>query len=237
MRLDDFICLGRSVPEESKKYGTKVCMAGLSRELGSLIRVYPLPIQNAIRVRHQCTLDLERNTQDSRKESWKLKDRFDGIGVVSDKPVLNRQTIWSALKPYVVRSIKQLNDERKSLGILEIHSGFKPFFRERYSVPHPDQQLLFEIADECFGANAIDLIPYLSFHDADGYHELQIREWGCYEWLRKERANAAQLWKNLGFDADRQVLALIGNQANRRTSWLIVKTFSVPIEIQQPLFL
>ncbi len=234
LRCDDFICLGRTVPEESKKYGAKVCMAGLSRELGSLMRVYPLPVVNPIKARHECILELERNHQDNRRESWKLRHRKDGILSVSLKPVLTEELI-AALRLHIARSIEELNECRSSLGVLELGQP-RGFFRERNDITHPDQGMLFEVTDECFGAGAIDLAPYIEFRDQDSRrHELQIREWGCYEWIRKERARAAQLWDNLRLGTA-STLAIVGNQANRRTSWLIIKTFNIPVVTQHRLF-
>jgi hypothetical protein len=236
MRIDDFICLGRTVPEESKKYGAKVCMAGVSLELGSLMRVYPLPVQNPIRVRHECILELQRNHQDSRKESWKLKNRGESIATVSDKPIVETEGMRAILEPFRASSIRELNQKRWSLGVLELKE-LRGYFRERTATPHPDQGMLFEIADECFGADAIDLAPCIEFWDEEGlHHDLQIREWGCYEWLRKERPKASQLWANLGFMAGKRVWAVVGNQANRRTSWLIIKTFLVSSATQRTMF-
>lgn len=237
MRCDDFICLGRTVPEESKKYGAKVCMAGLSKELGSLMRVYPLPVINPIKSRHECVMELERNPSDNRRESWKLKDRDRGILSVSSKPTLASECLESALRPHLFRSIDELNDRRASLGVLEFQGQAKGSFRSRNEVNHPDQGLLFDAVDECFGAGAIDIAPYIEFWDSDSKrHDLQIREWGCYEWIRKERHAASGLWSNLKLNEDKTIWAVVGNQANRRTSWLIIKTFVIPTLTQHELF-
>ena len=237
MRCDDFICLGRTVPEESKKYGAKVCMAGVSREFGSLMRVYPLPVVNPIRARHECVLELERNHQDSRRESWKLKDRTSGIVSVSPKQAVDPNGLATILRPFISRSIDELNDRRASLGVLELQGSPRGFFRERSGVMHPDQGALFAVADECFGANSIDIAPYIEFWDQDEkHHELQIREWGCYEWIRKDRSNASVLWDNLGLNGTKPIWAVVGNQANRRSSWLIIKTFAIPFEHQAEMF-
>ena len=236
MRCDDFICLGRTVPEESKKYGAKVCMAGLSQELGSLMRVYPLPVVNPINCRHLCCLELERNPRDSRKESRMLYDRFNGVLSVSPRPLLSNDRLASALKPHLAQSIEELNDRRLSLGVLELCGNPAGFFRERSGVSHPDQGMFFEVADECFGAGAIDIAPYIEFWDRDGKrHNLQIREWGCYEWIRNHRSEASLLWNNLDLRPSR-TWAVVGNQANHRSSWLIIKTFTLPVETQKDMF-
>src|SRR5208282_5240000 len=111
------------------------------------------------------------------------------------------------------------------------------FFRERKGVASPDQGMLFEITDEIFGAGSFDIAPYIGFWDQIGkHHDLQIREWGCYEWIRKCRDKASSLWSNLGLNRNEPLWAIVGNQANHRTSWLIISTFRVPSETQQSLF-
>ena len=140
MRCDDFICLGRTVPEESKKYGAKVCMAGLSQEIGGLMRVYPLQWSNPIRVRNQCVMELERNHLDNRKESWKLKGSNDGIISVLEKPAFKDP--WPVLKPYLAPSIVCLNDQRLSLGVLKLMNP-RGYFRERSDPTNEDQGMLF----------------------------------------------------------------------------------------------
>jgi hypothetical protein len=105
----------------------------------------------------------------------------------------------------------------------------QPTFKSRPSLgaSTSTQKLLFdelvEDANCAFGANAIDLMPYLQFTDKAGSHCLQLREWGCYEWIRKQRDNAAQLWQNLHMDEPQAVV--VGNMANHRNVWLVIKTY------------
>lgn len=199
-------------------------MAGYSRELKSLVRVYPLPVQNPIRVRHRCILDLERNPRDSRRESWKLRGRYRGIINVSDGPAIRAKDISSVLEPFLARSLVELNDKRLSLGVLRIMDGAQGVFRDRE-------------VDCDFGAGAFDIAPYIHFRDEDGKpHKLQIRDWGCYEWMRKHRSDPGRLWSNLGLHSGNPIWALVGNMCNRRNVWLIIKTFAVAPVIQRSLF-
>jgi hypothetical protein len=226
MRVDDFICLGRTVPETSAKYGVKVCMAGYSPELRSFLRVYPLEIQNPIHARSSCVLELVRNPNDSRAESWKLADRNESI--VSVGREVKASGILGFLRDRISDSIEELNARRESLGVLELTSDCRGFFRTRNEVSSPDQGLLFDVADmdKRFGAEALDIAPYIEFFDACGkHHVLQIREWGTYEWIRKHRGKAAQVWENLRLNDGTNTLAIVGNMSNYRTSWLVIKTF------------
>lgn len=236
MRLDDFVCLGRTVPEESRKYGHKVCMAGYSPELRSLLRVYPLPVINPIRTRRTCVLEVERNPQDSRLESWKLRDRESSIVAVSDHEIPTAD-VTRFLRDHLAASIDELNDRRASLGVLEAGPDCRGTFVSRSNLSHPDQGWLFENLDHAFGAGAIDIAPYLEFSDSAGRpHRLQLREWGCYEWLRRNRHEATQLWDNLHLGDDATTLLVVGNMSNRRNVWLIIKTFKVAVSKPMPLF-
>ena len=60
MRIDDLIVFGRTAPEESKKYGQSVCMAGYSQELRQLMRLYPMSIRSNIKARCVISAEIER---------------------------------------------------------------------------------------------------------------------------------------------------------------------------------
>jgi hypothetical protein len=91
--------------------------------------------------------------------------------------------------------------------------------------------LLFEDVVEVFGEEAAQLMPYVQFEDEDGPHNIQLREWGCYEWLRKEPERANQLWSNLKFDdPGHDHYFVVGNMNNRRNVWLVISTYRVKKE-------
>lgn len=240
MRIDDFVCLGRTVPEDSKKYGHKVCMAGYSEEFRSLVRVYPLMIRNPIKARSLCKMDLVRNPEDNRHESWKLPDPERSILEVSDNEIETRKVI-SFLRNHLSESIEELNRCRRSLGVLEVNGECQGFFKRR-SETSRDQPTLFDFDDDerkerSFGAEALDIAPYLGFYDQFGKeHNLQLREWGCYEWCRKKRGQAAQLWDNLKLSDGRPTLLIVGNMLHHRNSWLVIKVFKDPSLKQVGLF-
>jgi hypothetical protein len=229
MRIDDFCCLGRTVPEESKKYGRKVCMAGYSDEMRSLVRVYPLPVQNPIHARRLCVLELERSNHDNRGESWRLMRERDDAGIVSvSESALDTARVVAWMEGHLSPSIAQLNKQRLSLGVIK-PAGLRGYFRDRSigDAVDPDQRTLFDDLDDSFGGGVIQRAPYLRFADEAGSHDLQLREWGCYEWLRKEPDRASQLWRNLRIaEPGRDVYLVVGNMCNRRNVWLVISVFS-----------
>lgn len=238
MIIDDFVCLGRTVPEESTTYGHRVCMAGYSESMRALLRVYPLPVQNPLRQRHVASLSVERNPKDCRPESWKLREAGKSILEAGGEEV-PMGTVRKWLRDMRADSIKALNEARRSLGVLEVDGEAQPYFQGRSDVRDPAQLELFRFADadpRHFGAKALDIAPRLQFHDKAGHpHDLQVREWGAYEWVRKHRADAAQLWRNYRIDDGRPTLLLVGNMNNQRTAWLIINIFKDE-QAELPLF-
>lgn len=226
MRIDDFVCLGRTVPEESKKYGRKVCMAGYSAELNSLVRVYPLPVHNPIEQRSNCVMELERNRQDGRRESWRLKREMGNEGIVNVGEKVAKATVVDWLDERAACSIAALNQSRASLGVIK-PLALSWLFKQSDEIVDPTQRTLFDDLDFHFGETATPrIIPYLRFADEGGEHCLQIREWGVHEWLRKEPDKAAQLWDNLRLTSpNQQPYLVIGNMCNCRTSWLVINVF------------
>ena len=236
MICEDFVMLGRTVPEESKKHGLTVCSAGYSKEMKELLRIYPLPRHNGIDKWTQCMVPLRRNSQDNRKESWRINclgksadEALECIGVI-DK--VNRKEEFDFLKSMASSSIKQLNEQRKSLAIVapsfvrgrfEPIAGVDPFY----------QMTLWERQ----GAGLPDINPRVQFHLDDGFHDLQFREWGAHELIRKNREEAEDLFDVLNFtNPAYEHLLFIGNMNQHRNNWLVITSVSRKITKQTGLF-
>lgn len=223
MIIEDFVMLGRTVPESSKSHGTAVCSAGFSIEMRSFIRVYPLRIEDRIPVGSIVNIPVTRSP-DSRPESWKLKevggfsivgdlshsDRFDYI----DKPFGAESSSKSTM---ITDSIATLNHHKLSLG------SIKPVKIKGFSFSElsQDEERQFPLFDEerSFGK----MVPRITFCDDAGDHKLQLRDWGAYEYLRRFPDNPEGLWDNLKFtDPDYDHIFFVGNHKLHRSSWLII---------------
>lgn len=102
------------------------------------------------------------------------------------------------------------------------------YFRNRHTndAVDPYQRGIFDDLDVNFSEGEIKLAPYLRFHDAAGKHDLQLREWGCYEFLRKE-PEAGRLWDALRLTRpSREFFLVVGNMCNQRTAWLVIAVLS-----------
>lgn len=241
LHLKDFTVLGRTVPEESKKFGKKVCMAGYSPENNQLLRVYPLLVPvgdnadaNGFRARFVYEMDLRRNPSDTRTESWRLVDE--------KQPT---KTAWSraaeTLAPKVIEwlgkrvspSIKALNDCKLSLGVIRLEANEWEGYAIPRASPGPEEvhRSLFEDLEDQEGidVNAVKFAPYIRFKDADGEHNLQVREWGAYRLLSNPQyADTPEaLWGANAYRQDRGKLLVVGNMNNHRNNWLVIKTFDL----------
>ena len=229
MRIDDWCCLGRTVPEESKKYGLKVCSVGYSDELRAFVRVYPLPVRCDIKQRMVCQLELVRNPGDSRDESWKLTRDDDDGGINRVSTFEKQADVVAWLGKHVSPSIADLNERRRSIGVLKIPTEqIKGVLRQRKTPDgsDPEQKLFFEDIDENFGQGAIPVAPYLEFRDKAGPHRIQVREWGCYEYLRNHPTKIDELWSAMNLDTpDSDTYLVVGNMNNHRTVWLVISFY------------
>lgn len=227
MILEDFIVLARTVPENSKKYGHRVCLAGWSPEMQQLYRVYPLLVHDPLRSRHSARLRVQRNTDDSRRESLQLVDAATSILSVSDTVAITTKDVFDFPR---YDSIKTLNAQRLSLGLIPIDGVPSLHMQTRLDVVDAAQGLLFDefltdVARHGFLAgNDYDHIPYVQFKDACGWHTLQLREWGVYEYLRKHAWDGQGLAQGYQ-SAQHEWLALVGNMAHRRNVWLVIQLY------------
>jgi hypothetical protein len=241
MILEDVIVVCRTVPEQSKKYGHRVCVIGYSPELKQLIRIYPTEIKAPIKSRSIVRLHLEPNPDDSRKESYKMADAVEGILDVQKQRVSVTQ-LRQLLSSLVCPGINHLNSCRCSVGVLKAQSYYGLFKQRKTSGNGPQEhngqlKLFFDDLNYHAGlqSDEIDVAPYVRFRDDNIFRELQFREWGAYEFLRKQRDKADQLWKAIGFQND-DILLTVGNMFQHRNVWMILRIDPVPIPAAQLSF-
>lgn len=225
--LDDFVMLGKTVPEPNSDGRVFVCSAGVSATMRGLIRVYPLARYGAPKRWTVNTVALERNPKDHRPESFKLagdraNNAHDDINATfqtgADYPKQGRAAL---LKPYEVDSIQEANDRRLSLAVLH-PEALDLTFEHNPDSPDSPQLTLFDIEPRpTQGAKRFAYIPRLRFRDLDGQHHLMLRDWGAYEFMRKNGdLRRTELATALHLDASCSLL--IGNFNQHRTSWLVI---------------
>lgn len=230
--IDDFVMLGKTVPEPSSDGRIFVCSAGVSPQLKQLIRIYPLSRYGAPPRWSVNTVRLERNPKDHRPASWKLAgDRqgnaHDDINNVFTpvKKEYPRAARASLLRPYEVASIKEANARRLSLAVLH-PDRYDLGFDYNPDSPDSPQIALFESGKpEPQGAKRFAYIPRLHFRDDDGEHRLMLRDWGCFEFMRKHGDHRRSELPD-GLHLSPSSSLLIGNFNRHFTSWLVISVLN-----------
>lgn len=234
MILEDFVMLGTTVPEPNSDGRVFVCSAGVSAEYRKLIRIYPLARRDVPRRWGIYRVPVERNPKDSRDESFRIagdrrpgsheriNELFESVKAKfphSDRPAL--------LSRYVVGSIQEANAKRLSLAIVQPEAMEVTFEANPASAESP-QYVLFDDLEEPAksGARRFAWMPRIRFHDECGWHELMIRDWGAFE-LQRKRGEAYFREKLAGaLHLDENSSLLVGNMANRRTTWLVISVLN-----------
>ena len=218
MILEEVIILSRTVPEESKKYGRRVCLVAFCRDLNCLIRLYPVEIKTPCRAGDACRVRVVKNTDDNRDESFKLTDAVHGwLDTTGHCELSTIVPLLCKRYPEPGDTIDELNASRRSLGVI-YGSPAGVFVRKGdKQVLDPQQMLMFE--DIATFSDKQRCAPYLQF----GTHQLQLREWGVHEWLRKHPDNPDVVWHNLRLNQPQ--LMIVGNMMNRRNVWMVLKTY------------
>jgi hypothetical protein len=239
LTLDDFVMLGTTVPEPNlTDQRIFVCSAGFSPQLRSLLRLYPLAKYGAPPRWSVCTVKLERNPKDSRLESWKLfgdrsPENHMRINAASFQigEALPKAARAELLARYAVESIEEANDRRLSLAIVHPDVIELEFEHNPGSPDSPQLALFDDGREEPKGARRFPYLPYLRFDDPGGnrrHHRLSLRDWGSYERMRKSNnltlMTGAERVRHLSsaLHLDPTCSLLVGNQNNRRTSWLVI---------------
>jgi len=245
MIVDDFVMLGRTVPEPNSRGEVYVCSAGVSPSLGTLVRICPLDIMDKITRWSQVRVDLERSG-DSRVETWKLGPaRWSTV-----LEVYPRKARASLLDPYRVDGINEANERvidprpggnrRMSLAlvrpghvelVIEHNPGELAPHRELFgpNPPHARWNGRREDRRERF-----PFTVRARWVDPDGRrNNLQVRDWGLFELLRKQAGvlDAMTDGERTSYIAgalhiNERSLFLVGNFDNHRTSWLVISVLN-----------
>ncbi|HZA47465.1 MAG TPA: hypothetical protein VE521_00905 [Nitrososphaera sp.] len=237
MNIDDFIVLGNAAPDEMKDFRTTVCYAGFSEKHG-MIRLYPVPPTVKMGRWFRVEVPVERNPQDVREESWKIRGSRDEWSQLHKKikvgEQLKREQQIALLrrleKQYGVDCIQDLNDQRLSLGFIKPKT-VEPYYAKRENQDASKQTTLFG-GEPFWTIRNYGYQPRLKYTCqacklVQGYHDQQILEWGVYEWMRNNPDKLDDVWKNLPFgDPEYETSSLlVGNQARYLNSFLVISIF------------
>lgn len=229
--INGVVILGRSVPERISDGRDTVCVAGWCESHG-LIRLYPTRHDSPLQLWNIVNVEVERNPKDNRGESWKFPDSRTGWEHINEHMQvagsLKADKKLGLLDSIKARCVQDINAARGSLGII------KPIIKRPYLKPnamyHAAFQPLFDDMGrtEPFVKRDYDKEPRLCYLCGESCrakqpHDMQLLEWGCYQWMRKNPGAEQQMWLNMGIGlAGWTHYLLVGNQANQRTSFMVI---------------
>ena len=230
MIVEDFVMLGKTVPEPQSDGRTFVCSAGWSQEMRQLLRIYPLAIGGAPRTWDVCSVALERNPRDHRDESWQLRgDRKGGHQQINACFDYQRQltdgerdNLLSQID--IAASKKEVNRQRQSLAIVQPDYAPTLCYSENVEADgHPQISLFAKTEEEKrqLGAKRFPFQPRLQVYINGKPEDWQLREWGCYEWLRKGGPDARHNHP-IANRLKANPRLLIGNMNRHRNVWLVI---------------
>lgn len=241
MILDDFVMLGKTVPEANSDGRQFVCTAGYSPELRQPVRIYPMARRNCPGRWSVSRVPLERNSKDSRPESWKIRgdrslgahDQINNVMETSGKvPPATQRDIVAAM---TVASLREANERRLSLCVvlpedlpaLTLEQG-----EDAEMAPTPD---MFGNVPDLAVAVRFKWHPRLRFADSAGQHDLMLRDWGCYELMRKH-GDISPFTMSEALNLTTAPPLLCGNINRFRNSWLVISVFSGTIHARPEVF-
>jgi len=232
MILEDFVMLGTTVPEPNSDGRVFVCSAGISSELRSLVRIYPLARRDIPHRWNTYRVPLERNPKDHRSESFRIAgDRSVGMHERINEAFLPLGKVKDILRPdllrrYVVGSIREANEQRLSLAVVQPDRIDLDFEHNPLS-PDSPQLALFDVEGEPpSGAKRFPFIPRLHFTDECGSHHLMLRDWGAFELQRRKGEAYFRQHLASALHLGPASSLLIGNMNHRRTAWLVISVLN-----------
>jgi len=241
--INDLIVLGRACPSVTSDGRKTVCLGGYSLVFG-FVRIYPVRPDSIIKRWDVISVDVERNPQDSREESWKIVDSKLGwdeinnhIRIVGQWPKNHRGPLCEEIKTSCVHD---LNANKTSLGIirpdtLRGHFGINAKYDGLF------QMMLPELEDHKGTMTKHDhpYFPKLKYTCGDtcNGHDQSLLEWGAYMWCQKHPDKLDRLWSNLRlYDESYLHYLFVGNLAHQRTSYVVISVLRQKAFVQSYLF-
>lgn len=237
IHLTDIICLGLAVPEQISDGRKTVCMAAYHADLG-LIRIYPCRADMGLHRWQRFSAYIERNPQDTRYESFKLygsKDGWDSLSV-SLQGTVPRDERLALLDKLKTTCVSDINTARLSLGIIKPTEILSVWYDRNPLYTKTKQHPIALVKSDEWVLTKSDFpfqprIIYRCHPNCKG-HNQSILEWGAFEWVRKNSGNEYQIIENWRLDdSNYEHFLLVGNQAQHRTSFLVINLIPLKTEM------
>ena len=237
--LNNLVLIGQGAPNQLKDKRQAKCVCAWSLDNKQFYRIYPVPIK-WLRKWDVFSVEVEKNPQDSRENTWKIKNskedwnKLDKWIILGRK--LSRKEQINILKEIPKTTLGELIKNKTSFGLIK-PKNIKFELEQRNE--HTEKQLTLQFGEESLPnldegfaiINQCDykFKPYIKY-ECEGdcscknkVHRQQIIEWGCYEYMRQFPGKEENLKDNLRlFDEDYEVLLLVGNIHKAPQTYIII---------------
>jgi hypothetical protein len=215
MIIEDAILLGKTHPETDRQGRQTVCSIFFSPELRQFLRVYPLAMKNLPPDFSVCEIKLERNSKDTRHESWKIHgprgvDVHENINSrITVKSIVNDRDSILKMLPRV-NSIAEANEKRLSIAVVEPRDTVKFALEKNKNIK------------DGTSSKSYPWIPRLHFKTGSTNHKLQFLNQEAFKNMSKKSHGSVDhiLEKISGTPK-----LLVGNMFAYKNNWLVVSVF------------
>jgi hypothetical protein len=255
MERRNILIATKTYPSISRKYKETVCTAGIlldeQQKPIQWIRIYPIRYRALDFDKRYprwsiINAEVEKNTKDYRQESFRIND--ESIKIIRK---INADNSWqerkSFLLPLQFKSIKEIKNQEKSLGIIK-PTKITRYYHKSTSREWSDGQKATQDQLDLFEPQIkLDKIPYQFYYDfltEDGTnHKYSISDWEIIELYRKCRDKAK---KSTLEDKEKEALEkvrqkleddflnkndlyfIVGNLKNHKNTFMIIGLFYPP---------
>lgn len=229
--LEDVVILGKAAPEAISGGRLTACTGAWSEHRG-FIRLYPCDPEEELFSRWDVIdVDVKRNPEDNRDESWKLayRNQPSCIEKTGEYPRHERATLLTQLEDDCVETVK---NSGRSLGIIRPESIDGLEFKQwEEDDDETTQTRLFEEIEEWRPETREEFDQEIRIEFScpncetdQGYHNKTLLEWGGYVATRKHNISSADELESCYRLNDREYnhWIFVGNQNNQRTSFIAI---------------
>lgn len=224
MIVNDFVMLGRTVPEPNRDKQVYVCSVGYCPTTGGLTRVYPLSVHDRLPRWQRAAIDLVPVT---RKGDHRPASRSLGAGGFRALDRCRPEWFRPHFEPLYVDSIAEANRRRISLALLRLPAGWEFRLDRNPGDRAPHHEIWGPVPPKA--KERFCFTPRLHFRDPENNHKIQVRDWGVFELMRKyeQRINAMTpdeqvSWIGQSLRLRDGITMLIGNYENALTAWCVI---------------
>jgi len=244
--LKNLVVLGQGAPNQLKDGRQSTCICAWSLDNMEFVRIYPVHLKS-FRKWDLVEVQVEKNAQDHRENTWKIKNSKEDWKKLSkwivkkgEYPKKERNNLIETIPRTTIGTLRK---NGKSFGLIKpIIVDFK--LEQQNDTTNkqttllgftkPDGETTLDEGYQIINQKDYKYKPHLIYHcELNGIKESkkngqpynqQITDWGCYEFMRKNPGKELSLRDNLRlFDDEWEKYLLVGNIHRSIKTYIIIE--------------